>query len=259
MLPWGAGQFRLAHRYAGLDRWSAGAYSVQRMRSGAQFRLDLSDRPQTIAFMVRDYSPAITAYIASRLSPNGVFVDVGGHIGLISFDVAVRRPDVTIHAFEPNEVNVKAWLHNQGLNSASSAQLTRAGLGDREGEMRFDVPTDSSSGMVNEAGEITVPVTTLDRYCAAQGITYIDVLKIDVQGHEAAVLHGASELLDAGAVGTVICEICEPLLRLAGATRDDVVEPLKRRGFRVVKVPATGLRALLPRSSIEEDLAFERC
>jgi hypothetical protein len=72
-LPWGAGQFRLASRYAGLNRWSPGSFAEQRLRSGARVRLDLGDRAQAIAFLVRDYSPALTAYIVARLPSGGTF------------------------------------------------------------------------------------------------------------------------------------------------------------------------------------------
>jgi FkbM family methyltransferase len=187
------------------------------------------------------------------------FVDVGGHIGLVSFDIAARRPDVKIHAIEPNELNAAAWRQNQQLNAAMSARLTQAGLSDHEGEARFALPSDSSSGMVHETGTVTVPLMTLDNLCAANGVDHIDVLKIDVQGHEVAVLQGAKQLLDCGAVGTIICEMCEPLLSMAGARSEDIMTQLKERGYRAVPVPEIGVRGMLPKSRWRtDDVAFER-
>ncbi len=77
VLPWGAGQFRLAHPYATRRRWPAGSSATQRMRSGVVADLDLSDRMQLLSFLLKDYGPDVTKYIVGRLPRGGTFVDVG--------------------------------------------------------------------------------------------------------------------------------------------------------------------------------------
>ena len=51
--------------------------------------------------------------------------------------------------------------------------------------------------------EECVPTTTLDRFAAVNEIGHIDVLKIDVEGHELDVLHGATEMLSSGRIDVV--------------------------------------------------------
>ena len=53
-------------------------------------------------------------------------------------------------------------------------------------------------------GSFEVPTDTLDGLTGADG--QIDLLKLDVEGHEAAVLHGATGLLGRGAVRDIIFE-----------------------------------------------------
>jgi FkbM family methyltransferase len=56
------------------------------------------------------------------------------------------------------------------------------------------------------ANEIEVDCTTVDDFCSQRGITSIDVLKIDTEGHELAVLNGAMQMLSSGAVRFVFLE-----------------------------------------------------
>jgi FkbM family methyltransferase len=254
MLPWGLGQFRLAHRYVACRRWPEGSIVIQKMRSGAKLSLDLGDRAQAIAFLVRDYGPQHTRYIASRLPTNGTLFDVGAHIGLISFAMAVKRPDITLHAFEPNAVNARAWRRNQQLNVAVSARITEAGVSDRDGQMKFGLVGDAASGQLGRDDGILVPVIALDSYCAQHGIERIDVLKIDVEGHEEAVLRGAERLLSVGAIKTVVCEmnISDP---------QAIIQILRSHGFRPKEIPEIGVRGSLGGLITKRaggDLAFER-
>ena len=52
----------------------------------------------------------------------------------------------------------------------------------------------------------TVRIETLDCYCLSQEISRIDLLKVDVEGHELDVLHGGLRLFEKQAIAAVLFE-----------------------------------------------------
>jgi hypothetical protein len=76
------------------------------------------------------------------------------------------------------------------------------------------------------------------------GIGRVDVMKVDVQGHEPEVVHGAQKLLRSGAIRFMILEIDDPTLANRGMSRDEML--------RIV-----GDYDMRPVSSVDaEDVAF---
>ena len=65
---------------------------MQRMAGGHRMSLDLSDRSQGIAYLIRRYDAELVNYIVRNLPRGGVFLDVGAHVGLITFAVADSDP-----------------------------------------------------------------------------------------------------------------------------------------------------------------------
>jgi len=55
-------------------------------------------------------------------------------------------------------------------------------------------------GLCSGVQEEPIEITTLDEYCRVNSVQKIDLLKIDVEGHELAVLQGARSALQRGAI-----------------------------------------------------------
>jgi hypothetical protein len=51
-----------------------------------------------------------------------------------------------------------------------------------------------------------VPVTTVDRYCEENGIARVDLLKVDAEGFDLAVVQGAGRMLGEAAIRLVLTE-----------------------------------------------------
>lgn len=73
--------------------------------------------------------------------------------------------------------------------------------------------TSSTSSAVNSAankavreGEIVIPVTTIDRFTAERGLAVVDILKIDAEGADKAVIKGAAYTLKHRGVKMVTAE-----------------------------------------------------
>ncbi|MFN2460684.1 MAG: FkbM family methyltransferase [Candidatus Velthaea sp.] len=79
---------------------------------------------------------------------------------------------------------------------------------------------------------ITVRTTTLDAHVAATG-RRPDLVKIDAEGAEPAVLRGAQELLSDGKPLVLILELIPAFLRSAGEDPQAFLEHLAAHGFRL--------------------------
>lgn len=116
-----------------------------------------------------------------------VVVDVGARADVEYLDL---RPDIELHAFEPNPEFFAQLKEKIGDRQA---HLNNFGLGDVKGELPY---SDGRQGFVGgEEPTITqgrlLPVQTLDDYVYEKGIQQIDFLKIDTEGYDFKVLLGA--------------------------------------------------------------------
>lgn len=108
-----------------------------------------------------------------------------------------------VHSFEPSKATFE--LLNNNIKSGK-AILNNKGLGKKAGVFPFytDFPGSGTASLTKrkmncygvdfEYSE-DVTIETLDEYCFANNIKEIDLLKIDVEGHELDVLEGSKEML----------------------------------------------------------------
>ena len=249
-------------------RWTAhGTLYRSRLASGAVAHLDLSERIQGQAALTGAYEPALCAAIADELQGDGTFLDVGGNVGLVTLEVAARTRErsPSIHVFEPHPDNVDALERNLGLNPGVRVEVVRAAVGSAEGSarLRTSAPRGESGAhriVSADTAEDTmvVRVVTLDEYARRKGLDYVDVLKIDVEGHEVAVLEGAKELLRRQAVGMVILEMNESLIRASDGESGDLYATLSSSGYEPTVLPSTSPSRLLRRlhHMAADDVAF---
>lgn len=174
-----------------------------------------------------------------------VFFDVGANIGQTSSAALTMFPKATVFAFEPDETSFATLTKN---TNSSRVRPFNIALSDRSGKARFfDYGALATSNSLVEDSEYAArakhPATirnveceTLDAFCARLSIDHIDVLKVDTEGHEMAVLQGAAQMLAAHRVQFVNLEF-NTLLPKSGASGGallpiaNVLEPL---GFRFV-------------------------
>jgi FkbM family methyltransferase len=108
-----------------------------------------------------------------------------------------------IHAFEPGQHTFRSLLDN--AKGYANVQLNNFGLGKESGE--FELFYDKvGSGMASLSKRRLdhfgidfkysekVRIETLDDYCQNQQVQNIDLLKLDVEGHELDVLQGGKEM-----------------------------------------------------------------
>ncbi len=168
---------------------------------------------QRVLLMPQYFDRAERLALAGELAGGGVFLDIGANIGSYSLWAASLGAAVRVEAFEPdaelcnrlrfnletNRLLDRVRVHNLALGSQRGAMFLERGEINR-GQNRV-VET-----AVEGAEEIRVE--TLTEFLREAGIDRITALKIDVEGHEVAVLKPLLEEVPRSAwPALIVCEI----------------------------------------------------
>lgn len=213
--------------------------------SGKRFRLRLplaSRLNWTLLFSAASRSPdgAMLAEFVRRAETANGILDVGANVGLYTYHAAAVG-NAPIVGVEPNEVLARNVNANLEANRLQRARVVCAAATDRPGDVTLHVGLDDlvssvDGSHVNSYGGVAttrlVPGTTIDLLVQTAQLSP-DLVKIDVEGHEVAVLRGAEQTL----------RRFRPIIFLevradsAGAVRS----LLSRHGYRGRRFCATGL------------------
>jgi FkbM family methyltransferase len=151
-------------------------------------------------------------------------------------------PNARVHTFEPVPASYRVLTERLD----GRARLYNLAIGAQDGTMPISggeyLPMASLSR--KDAPVIaTVDVRRLDTVCAEQGIDRIDVLKIDTEGHELAVLQGAGNLLTERRIGLIQFETGGTQIH-ARTYADDFFALLEPAGYRIYRLLRDGLTPL---------------
>lgn len=128
-----------------------------------------------------------------------VVVDIGANTGIYALIAKSLNPRAAVYAFEPVE-RVFRKLEENVRHNGFDIRCFPLAVSNRDGAaIIYDMPTAHVySVTVNKdlspPGTATIPTAittvTLDTFIAEQGLSGIDLMKIDVETHEAEVLEG---------------------------------------------------------------------
>jgi FkbM family methyltransferase len=152
------------------------------------------------------------------LSPGGArinVIDVGANVGrwsaamLKAAQETGRLEELHLHAFEPCSTSFA--LLSDVLANRTSVTLQQSALCERAGSSTLHIlaPTAGTnslhkpSGVPSNVATEEVTTITLDEYADRLGLQGISLVKIDTEGHDLAVLRGASALLAENRIGVV--------------------------------------------------------
>jgi len=180
------------------------------------------------------YEPEMVQAVRQALKPESIFFDVGAHVGQYSLMASTRCREV--HAFEANRSTADALRHNVKYNHLANVTVNECAVSEFIGtanfhEMSGDNP--GASSLYGEGQNVSVATMTLDAYCERLSLDRRPVvLKIDVEGAELQVLHGAERLLARSNV-VIFAELIDQLQRRAGFSRDAVLDYLQQHNYSV--------------------------
>jgi FkbM family methyltransferase len=210
----------------------------KRLIRGALTRASLDVRRlRNIPFGVR-WEDDVKYYLDGR--PLKVAFDIGAHEGETALMLLETFPGVTVHSFEPMPENHQ--LLTQAV-AGRPVSVVHAAVSDESGSVEMARGDTSFRGSVHGEGPtMTVPAIAIADYVRERGIDRVDLLKIDTEGHEEAVLRGALPLLQDGSTEFVLCE-CDFTRRPDEPHGDfraifEILEPL---GYRIVSFYTAGV------------------
>jgi len=163
-------------------------------------------------------------------------IDIGAHVGAYSVKAGKRIGSTgTVLAIEPHPTSFGILRHNITANNLRNVVSKNIALGSVEGTMNLSFGDDlkTTSGSINETGRephgINVECKRLDDLLLEEGISWVDVIKIDTEGMEADILRGATEVLSNGVQKLVIAAYHYP------EEVNELSEILRETGFSVTK------------------------
>lgn len=148
-----------------------------------------------------------------------VIFDVGAYVGEVAATYKKLFPQSTIYCFEPFP---DSFQKVNRLCRDAFIKAHQIAFSNKEGKTTFHInvdlscnsllpPTESDfkcySTKSIKDGEIQVETNTLDNFCAGTKLSYIDILKLDVEGTEVKVLEGASKMLSKQAIKLIYSEV----------------------------------------------------
>ncbi|MBO9701465.1 MAG: FkbM family methyltransferase [Sporocytophaga sp.] len=141
---------------------------------------------------------------------DGIILDIGANIGLMTVTLAKKFPESTVYSFEPIPYNLGTLNQNIELFKLDNVEVFPMALGNEDSEIDMVMPVVNSVKMQglchvihdaipksSEGETFSVPLRKLDSIKHLKDASQdIVAIKLDVEHFEWAVLEGAREILD---------------------------------------------------------------
>lgn len=208
--------------------------------------------PKLLGSFRKSYESTFSKALMSACRPGDTVWDVGANIGLYSVSFSDRvGPHGKVLAFEPSPVNL-ARLH-EACKGKPNIEICEFGLSDRTGKAVFLEGTDSfntTSRVISPDHPEMSGTTVVELRVGAEIVDSGDavlpnVVKIDVEGHEYAVLTGLGRVLASKELRDIFVEVHFGILDRSGRSDDPkhIENLLKRNGFKLSWTDASHIHA----------------
>jgi FkbM family methyltransferase len=235
---------RMRPAYESLLEWAGRGRGIAWPINGVTYRVDARHRHR----LGQHYDAPVAEFLSERVKPGAVCLDVGANVGVYVLQLAHWSiPSGRVVAFEPNPgARVVLQKHVRINELTERVSVVAAAVSEASGEATLYASEADGMSRLGEANkalagivrEITVPVVTLDDYCAEVGLVP-DWLFMDIEGFEIAALSGARSLIQSGRgrLG-IIVEMHPDVWASANTSRERAEVLLAGLGLR--PVPLTG-------------------
>jgi FkbM family methyltransferase len=198
----------LAYRTIAKSRGLLGkSKQVEVRRGGVRWRLDLEEGIDFSIYLLGAFERSTVATLRALVKAGDVVLDIGANIGAHTLGLAKNVGAAgKVYAFEPADFAFQKLLRNLALNpelekrtKAAQAMLGAGGEKPPNGvyaswplEKVDSVHPKHRGRFVSTEGAV---VDTLDGFVAREKVSRINLIKMDVDGHELPVLQGCRSVL----------------------------------------------------------------
>jgi FkbM family methyltransferase len=230
---------------------------VVRTVEGMTFDLDLGEMID-VGLFLQQYERDIVALVERLTRPGWTVLDIGANIGAHTLRFSrLVGPSGRVFAFEPMDYAFSKLSRNLLLNDAGNTRAFKLALSDHSADAcPVNFRSSWATSGVRRRETSSVDFRRLDDWCLEHRLSRLDLIKLDVDGHEWQVLKG----------GLMSIERYRPILLIeAGAWHftsgeTNPLELLANLGYRfwettnISELDLEGVRQRLPER--DEDMAF---
>lgn len=231
---------RIAQRVGDHVPASVGLLPKRRIQTGLAEGLWISSGPSNTHYAIGDNELPVQHAISDALKPGDVFYDVGANVGFFTL-IAARKVGGAgaVYAFEPVPANARLAASNARRNGLANVRVMQLAIAERSGEGRLTEAVHAGGATLSTTTPppdarrtITVPQVSVDDLVFREALPRPDVVKVDVEGTEIAVLDGMARTL-AEHAPTVIFEVDDGDRAALEAKYDACCATLGQAGYRV--------------------------
>ena len=212
----------------------AGKYSMS---------LDLANIVCNDIYCMDDHYEATTLALWRTLAKDAeTILDLGSHVGVFACAAAFANPHARVIA-------VEAFARNASILTKNAAQFPKlkpvhAAIGVTSGRKLFHVSPITGGGYVEEESEdalstpgtrdqtgdsFVVEAVTLSEICTREGLESVDLMKIDLEGLERALLTSQEEFWTRWRPRHVLVEIT--ISKTQPQNKGEILEVMAKRGY----------------------------
>ena len=200
------------------------------------------------------------------IQPGMVCMDVGANLGEMALHMARKvGPAGAVHAFEPVEsVRARLATHVERNARQDVVRVWPIALSSATGQAEIayaDASQDNQglASIVNLSDKpgplrMTIPTMTLDEFVQRHAIDRLDLMKIDIQGAEYALLEGGRESLPRLAPD-LLMEISPDDLRHASRTSRDLCRMIESLGYSIFALSKGDIGRPIRAADVPEDFS----
>ena len=169
--------------------------------------------------LIQPYVPE--QIIPKFCKPGSIVMDIGANVGEWTLNMAKMVGDTgRVFSIEPNPSMAQALKKTVAINNLSQVQIFQGAMSNETGHLDLTIPYTSdgyalpfgsqlgneytppskdvavSWGAMATTKTIKIETTSIDSYISDKGISKLDFIKVDVEGHEKYVVEGGIKTLE---------------------------------------------------------------